>query len=256
MKVKSGKALGSALRSLREYAGLTETAASAATGIPEERITAIENGRKPGSRQLASLFRAYGFEIIPVREKAETCEKPEEGKKKKQEERQPVRGLLQIYTDGSCCPNPGKGAWAYVILLGGQEITRQSGFRPNTTNNEMELTAVISALENAERLGAREVNVFTDSQYVVRGYTEWLDGWMKEGPKSVLNRRNGELWLKLRDAATRVGNVSFTWVRGHSGNHWNETCDAMCNAEYSSRGLPGQEFYRKNVFTGKGGTKQ
>jgi ribonuclease HI len=142
-------------------------------------------------------------------------------------------GLI-VYTDGGCSGNPGPGGWAYVIVRGDRKI-KGSGARGNTTNNQMELTAVIEALGRiaAEaELAADQVEVFTDSQYVKNGITQWIlrwekNGWKTAGKKPVKNR---ELWQRLRGLQQRLS-VSWSWVTAHRGIELNELVDSMVQQE-------------------------
>jgi ribonuclease HI len=139
---------------------------------------------------------------------------------------------VTIYTDGGCSGNPGPGGWAYVLRSGARE-TLGSGGEPNTTNNRMELRAVIAALEEAARLApGAPVVVNTDSQYVKNGITTWIASWKRNGwrtsdKKSVKNR---DLWEELDSIAARV-RPQFLWVKGHAGVDDNERCDAMVQVE-------------------------
>ncbi len=142
-----------------------------------------------------------------------------------------------IYTDGGCSGNPGPGGWSFILRLPADDAAIQpilgSGGEDHTTNNRMELRAVISALEEAERRapGARVI-VHTDSQYVKNGITAWIANWKRNGwrtsdKKAVKNR---ELWEELDAVASRVKPV-FKWVKGHAGVDDNERCDAMVQEE-------------------------
>jgi ribonuclease HI len=144
-----------------------------------------------------------------------------------------------IYTDGGCSGNPGPGGYAFVLRLpgSGEEILG-SGGEASTTNNRMELRAVISALEEVERLLASEgahgaaVVVHTDSQYVKNGIGSWIinwkrNGWLTSDKKPVKNR---ELWEELDAVVARV-KPRFVWVKGHAGIEGNERCDSMVQAE-------------------------
>ena len=145
-----------------------------------------------------------------------------------------------IYTDGGCSGNPGPGGWAFVIRLqandgadhGAREILG-SGGEANTTNNRMELRAVISALEEAER-SAPGVGIAlnTDSQYVKNGITSWINAWKRNGWRTADRKpvKNQELWMELDAVAARV-KPKFQWVKGHAGVDGNERCDAMVQAE-------------------------
>ncbi|RPI22278.1 MAG: ribonuclease HI, partial [Chloroflexota bacterium] len=127
-----------------------------------------------------------------------------------------------IYTDGACDPNPGPGGWAAVLLSGGHEKTL-SGSDPDTTNNRMELTAPIEAL-NALKKPCR-VDLYTDSEYLKRGITEWLPGWRARSWRRKGGAlANVDLWQAL-DKAMRPHTVTWHWVRGHAGNPANERVD-------------------------------
>jgi ribonuclease HI len=138
-------------------------------------------------------------------------------------------GPALVFTDGACIGNPGPGGYAALILIGDAEQII-SGRDPNTTNNRMELMAAIRALE-ALPSGIPAV-VHSDSQYVVKGITEWLPGWKRRGwrtgdKKPVLNQ---PLWERL-DALSAEREVTWTWVRGHAGHEQNERVDGLANAE-------------------------
>lgn len=129
-----------------------------------------------------------------------------------------------VYTDGGCRPNPGAGGWAAVLLCAGQEL-RLGGADPQTTNNRMELTAALRALEELRRPSV--VTLVTDSEYVFRSMTDWITGWSKKGfrKRSELIP-NAELWQKLSRAALRH-QTSWAWTRGHAGDRYNEVCDEL-----------------------------
>ena len=142
--------------------------------------------------------------------------------------------IIDVYTDGGCSGNPGPGAWAYVAVLDGEKRS-ESGFEMNTTNNKMELTAVIRALEQVEGLTQVEdstFRIYTDSQYVQKGITEWIERWIINGwiTRSKTPVKNRELWQSLNDVASRL-RVEWNWVRGHVGNELNEACDALVQSE-------------------------
>jgi len=131
---------------------------------------------------------------------------------------------VEIFTDGACTGNPGPGGWA-ALLRAGEREKLVSGFEAETTNNRMELLAAISGLESLSR--ASRVVLYTDSQYVKRGITEWLprwklNGWRTSAKAPVANR---ELWERL-EAAAATHEVTWKWVRGHSGHPENERVDA------------------------------
>lgn len=253
MSRKKDNSMGQALKVLRISTGLSTKETADVTGIDESAVIRIEEGKKPGKRQLEKLFAAYGFTLIPIKkkEKTEDSEPVKRRASKKKKSPSPsisANTLCLLYTDGSAVPNPGKGAWAYVLLAGDTPIDRKSGFFPSATNNEMELTAMINGLKTAYEKGVRHVSAFSDSQYVVYGITRWVTEWLKQDP-SLAGRRNAELWLELVRLSGLFETITFTWVKGHNGNRWNEMCDGMCTAEYSSRGLPSQDYYNRRRFS-------
>ena len=135
---------------------------------------------------------------------------------------------IEIYTDGACRGNPGPGGWAATLSLG-EHFRELSGAEAATTNNRMELTAVIRALEALKRgVSAR---VHTDSEYVVRGITEWVPNWKARGWRTADRKpvKNQDLWEQL-DAAAARHDIEWKWVKGHSGVPGNERVDALANA--------------------------
>ena len=127
---------------------------------------------------------------------------------------------VSIYTDGACSGNPGPGGWGAILVHG--EVEKEiSGGEKATTNNRMELMAPIKALESLT--SKCEVDVYTDSQYVQKGITEWIHGWKKKNWKDV---KNPDLW-KLLDEANSKHKVKWHWVRGHNGHPMNERADAL-----------------------------
>jgi ribonuclease HI len=145
-----------------------------------------------------------------------------------------AKGVI-IYTDGGCSGNPGPGGWAFVMRLtapDGAEILG-SGGEGATTNNRMELRAVIAALEEAERAApGQSVVVYTDSQYVKNGIGSWIAGWKRNGWRTADKKpvKNKELWEELDAVNARV-RPKFLWVKGHAGVEDNERCDAMVQTE-------------------------
>jgi ribonuclease HI len=135
--------------------------------------------------------------------------------------------VVQIYADGACKGNPGKGGWGAILRAGGSEKELFGG-EPQTTNNRMELTAVIRALESLE--GPSEVEVYTDSQYVQKGISEWLPSWKRRGWRTADKKpvKNVDLWQELERAAGRH-RVTWHWVKGHAGHPENERADALAN---------------------------
>lgn len=140
---------------------------------------------------------------------------------------------LTIYCDGSCEPNPGSGGWGWVCVENGEE---GFGGDRNTTNNRMELQSVIEVLDYCKKNHpGRVVRIFSDSQYAVRGCSEWMHGWKKKGwTKSGGELKNVDLW-KLLDAALIEVTAVLEWVKGHSKNKWNQRADEL--AEMGSRSL-------------------
>ena len=129
---------------------------------------------------------------------------------------------ITLYVDGACRGNPGLGGWgAYIIQ--GQEERKLCGGEPNTTNNRMELTAAIEGIA-ACPTDAKLV-MWTDSIYVKRGITEWIEGWKKKNWKDV---KNPDLWKKL-DATCQGRNIEWNWIKGHAGHAGNEMADQLAN---------------------------
>ncbi|MDR1318424.1 MAG: ribonuclease HI [Treponema sp.] len=145
---------------------------------------------------------------------------------------------LKIYTDGGCSGNPGPGGWAFVIL-DTRVIAENRGAEKNTTNNRMELTAVISALETVQEsaLSPGQITIYTDSQYVQKGITEWISGWKQKGWKTSGKEavKNQDLWRRLDDLAGRFS-ITWTWLRGHAGDIYNEYCDRRTREAIASLG--------------------
>jgi ribonuclease HI len=136
--------------------------------------------------------------------------------------------MVEIYTDGACRGNPGPGGWAATLQWEGH-LRELSGAERETTNNRMELTAVIRALEALKR--SMPVRIYTDSQYVRQGITEWLPNWKKRDWRTADKKpvKNRDLWEAL-DAAVARHQVEWHWVKGHSGVPGNERVDALANA--------------------------
>ena len=134
---------------------------------------------------------------------------------------------VHIYTDGACKGNPGPGGWG-ALLMFGQHEKELFGGESGTTNNRMELKAVIEALNTLTR--PCEVIVHTDSQYVQKGISEWIHGWKARGWKTAAKEpvKNADLWQAL-DAAQARHRVEWRWVRGHNGHPENERADALAN---------------------------
>ncbi len=139
-----------------------------------------------------------------------------------------------IYTDGGCTGNPGPGGWSAVILMDGTEPIEISGGEVSTTNNRMELAAVIHGLKRVIDLNTDpgDIEVHTDSQYVQRGISEWLPNWIRKGWKTARKNpvKNKDLWMQLNELNDTL-NTKWTWIRGHVGDRWNERCDELVARE-------------------------
>jgi ribonuclease HI len=136
---------------------------------------------------------------------------------------------VEIYTDGACKGNPGPGGWGVLMRSGSTQKELYGGER-STTNNRMELMAVIQALEALKRPCA--VTLYLDSQYVLKGITEWLPGWKAKGWKTASKQpvKNAELWRRLDELVQQGGHeIDWRWVRGHNGDAGNERADALAN---------------------------
>ena len=135
--------------------------------------------------------------------------------------------LVVIYADGACKGNPGPGGWGAWISMGGHS-KELCGGEPVTTNNRMELMAVIRALQALKR--ACNVKVYTDSVYVQKGMTEWIEGWKKRGwrPADKKPVKNDDLWQEL-DSIAQQHQIEWLWVKGHAGDAGNERADALAN---------------------------
>jgi ribonuclease HI len=134
---------------------------------------------------------------------------------------------IEIYTDGACRGNPGPGGWGALLISGKHEKTMHGG-EPETTNNRMELTAAIEAL-NALK-SASGVILYTDSKYVMDGINDWMPNWKKRGWKTSARKpvKNQDLW-QLLDEATQRHDIDWRWVKGHSNNSGNEKADELAN---------------------------
>ena len=144
--------------------------------------------------------------------------------------------IVDIYTDGACSGNPGPGGWGAILRLGTSEGSKEReiyGGERDTTNNRMELTAVIEALRALKR--PVHARVHTDSQYVQKGITEWIHGWKKRGWRTADKQpvKNADLWRLLDEEAARH-EVEWFWVRGHNGHVENERADVLAR-----RGIAG-----------------
>jgi ribonuclease HI len=137
------------------------------------------------------------------------------------------RPVVELFTDGACSGNPGPGGWAYLLRhpKTGKSVERNGG-EPATTNNRMELAAVIEGLAGLTRPST--VELYSDSQYVLKGLDEWIAGWKKKGWRTASKApvKNVDLWMKL-DELKAVHEIRFHWVRGHDGHPENERVDRL-----------------------------
>lgn len=137
---------------------------------------------------------------------------------------------VELYTDGACSGNPGPGGWAYILAHPSSGKRREaSGGEPDTTNNRMELIAVIEGLRAITR--ASLVDIYSDSQYVLHGLEEWLDQWKARGWRTAAKKpvKNEDLWRTL-DELRAQHTLRFHWIRGHNEHPENERCDALAVA--------------------------
>ena len=141
--------------------------------------------------------------------------------------------ILNIYTDGACKGNPGIGGWGAILKYGNTE-KEIKGFSKETTNNIMELTAVIKALESLSR--SCNIIITTDSNYVKNGITDWINNWKKNGWKTAKKQpvKNKDLWVSL-DKLVAKHNITWIWIKGHSGHPENERADQLANEAIISK---------------------
>ena len=132
--------------------------------------------------------------------------------------------MQDIYTDGSCLGNPGPGGWG--ALIGNIQI---SGGEDNTTNNIMEMTAVVKALEECLKRDILEIQLFTDSNYVKNGITSWIKNWKRNGWRTATGTpvKNKELWIKIDILSQKMKYIEWKWVKAHTGNLQNEKVDKL-----------------------------
>lgn len=132
---------------------------------------------------------------------------------------------VEIYTDGACSGNPGPGGWGALLRFNGVE-KEMNGGEEKTTNNRMEMMAVIQALGALKK--SSHVKLYTDSKYVMQGVTEWMDGWKAKNWKTAAKKpvKNVDLWKRIDDAV-QAHNVEFIWVKGHAGHPENERADEL-----------------------------
>jgi|TARA_B100001996_G_scaffold6073_1_gene5154 ribonuclease HI len=134
---------------------------------------------------------------------------------------------IEIFTDGACRGNPGPGGWGALLRFGSKE-KEINGYAPSTTNNIMELTAVIEALKQIKK--PYEIDITTDSIYVKNGITVWIHNWKTNGWKTAAKKsvKNKELWVEL-DELIQIHQINWIWVKGHSGHPENEKADELAN---------------------------
>ena len=136
---------------------------------------------------------------------------------------------VEIFTDGACSGNPGPGGWGAILRYGDVE-KELSGGEKQTTNNRMEMMAVIEALSALKK--STKVDLYTDSKYVQQGITEWIKGWKAKGWPAKI--KNQDLWLRI-DSLVEKHDVKFHWIRGHDGHAENERADALARAAIPKR---------------------
>ncbi len=134
--------------------------------------------------------------------------------------------MIKVYTDGACKGNPGDGGWG-ALIINGSENKELYGGEKNTTNNRMELMAVIMAIESIDRI--QDVTIFTDSTYVQKGISEWIINWKRNGWKSSNKQpvKNQDLWVRLDNLNSEQ--ITWQWVKGHSGHIENDRADYLAN---------------------------
>ncbi len=138
--------------------------------------------------------------------------------------------VIELYTDGACRGNPGPGAWAYLVQrTGADEVHEETGSDEQTTNNRMELLAVIRGLESLAE--PAEVHLYSDSVYVVKGLAEWLDGWIAKNWRNSARKpvKNKDLWQRLVELRERH-DLRSHWVKGHADHPENERCDQLATS--------------------------
>ncbi len=146
---------------------------------------------------------------------------------------------LCVYTDGGCSGNPGPGGWAYVIVdASGKDVAEKWGAEAFTTNNRMELSAAVHALQAVLALPAlsgQQVILYTDSQYVQKGISTWIHSWKRNGWRTSTKEpvKNRELWQILDELASRL-TMEWRWVKGHAGHEYNERCDRLTQEAIAS----------------------
>lgn len=187
-----------------------------------------------GKKELFEVFNiallAGGIAVLPhLREAVEILQKLEEkgGSTINTSETNNMR--IDLYTDGACANNPGPGGYAALIIREGQEI-KITGNEPQTTNNRMEMRAVIEALKNIKK--GSQIRLFSDSSYVIQGMTNWVKKWKQKGWKTSSKKavKNKDLWQQL-DKLQQNYQMEFNKIKGHSGNKYNEKVDTLAKKE-------------------------
>ena len=155
---------------------------------------------------------------------------------------------VTIYTDGSCSPNPGPGGWAAIILIPGQEPKELVGGEPDTTNNRMELRAALEAQKYFTE--SQRIDLYTDSNYLRKGITEWLPIWVKRNwqTNGKTDVKNQDLWQALAEQLNRH-EISWHWTKGHAGDKWNERADVLAGSAIPKKTLPLDDEQAIHVFT-------
>lgn len=141
----------------------------------------------------------------------------------------------RIYTDGAAVPNPGHGAWSFVITKNDLAVMKKSGYDDWSSNNAEELSACINAMKAAKILEIKKFILYSDSNYVVKGINSWIYGWFGDDPE-LKNRANGRLWLELFHLKGQF-ECEFRWVKGHNGNKYNEMCNSLCMEQLKKHGI-------------------
>ncbi len=234
------------LELLKRYRKLCEAAGvAAAAGHPLPRETRDQLTRIEAELQarlwLASAERQDSARETPGKP-GRTASDPRNGRLPRADgvpaDEIPVGGAT-VYCDGACIGNPGPGGYGVLVRLPGAPEQTFSAGKARTTNNEMELTAALAGLKAAFSMGARQVNVISDSEYLVKGMTSWVRGWLRNGWKTRSGEpvKNRALWEEL-DRLCQGEPVTWSWTRGHAGQPENELCDrlAVAAAEEAARG--------------------
>ena len=162
-----------------------------------------------------------------------------------------MKNELNIYTDGSCLNNPGAGGWGIVVILPNGEVAEYSKGFTLTTNSRMEMMAMYMALKYAEKYGKGNVNIHSDSNFIIQAFTQhWLDGWVKKGWKKQKNEpvANADIWKKIYPLYKKL-DVNFLKVKAHSGIEHNEQVDDLARAAAMGSDLVVDEGYVPNGDT-------